>query len=305
MPQPANKLKMIFACNKDQAIGDWILTLPAVALVRQKWPGLDCVTFCPRGAVSLAEWSGLFARVYAWEPDWYLHYPGELDHCVAALALNQHDMQEADRVAYALGRAGVRLPIVRIRYNDADHYAKIMIDQLAPLGIAQPEQLPAPLACWSYAGSRLVALHAGCGYLWPAAAKTWPYYPDLIRQLKLASYRPVQIVGPDDAPLDLVEQVRLPLGQLADFLLRCDAFIGNDSAPAHLAGALGLPTVTIFGLMDPAQWHPVGPRVTWLRADDGIVAHVDVDLVKHELLGRLAHYGGASNGRTGTGHAAA
>ena len=33
-------------------------------------------------------------------------------------------------------------------------------------------------------------------------------------------------------------------------------FVGNDSGPAHLAAAVGKPTVVIFGSTNPVQWHP-------------------------------------------------
>jgi ADP-heptose:LPS heptosyltransferase len=35
-------------------------------------------------------------------------------------------------------------------------------------------------------------------------------------------------------------------------------WIGNDSGPKHVAVALGVPTVTVFGPTHPATWHPPG-----------------------------------------------
>ena len=42
-------------------------------------------------------------------------------------------------------------------------------------------------------------------------------------------------------------------------------FVGNDSGPGHLAGILGLPTVSLFGPTAPSRWKPLGPRVTVIR----------------------------------------
>jgi ADP-heptose:LPS heptosyltransferase len=44
-------------------------------------------------------------------------------------------------------------------------------------------------------------------------------------------------------------------------------FIGNDSGTSHLAGILGVPTITLFGATSPQVWKPLGPRVTALHAD--------------------------------------
>jgi ADP-heptose:LPS heptosyltransferase len=35
-----------------------------------------------------------------------------------------------------------------------------------------------------------------------------------------------------------------------------NVLLGNDSGPRHLASALGVPTVTLFGPEHPLEWHP-------------------------------------------------
>lgn len=49
--------------------------------------------------------------------------------------------------------------------------------------------------------------------------------------------------------------------ELYDLLTTASLFIGNDSGPGHLAGIIGVPTVSIFGA-DPTAWKPLGPKVT-------------------------------------------
>jgi ADP-heptose:LPS heptosyltransferase len=50
--------------------------------------------------------------------------------------------------------------------------------------------------------------------------------------------------------------------ELGALLRRCTVWIGNDSGPKHLAVALGVPTVTVFGPTHPTTWHPPkGPHV--------------------------------------------
>lgn len=49
-------------------------------------------------------------------------------------------------------------------------------------------------------------------------------------------------------------------GELVAMLSQCDGFAGNDSGCMHVAGALGIPTVAIFGSTDPGRTGPLGSR---------------------------------------------
>jgi heptosyltransferase III len=59
-------------------------------------------------------------------------------------------------------------------------------------------------------------------------------------------------------------------------------FVGNDSGPAHLAAAMDVRSVVIFGSTNPVQWHPwktehrtvqTGAVFKALRGDKSVVAH--------------------------------
>jgi ADP-heptose:LPS heptosyltransferase len=54
--------------------------------------------------------------------------------------------------------------------------------------------------------------------------------------------------------------------ELCDLVTQAGGFVGNDSGPAHLAGIVGVPTVTVFGT-DATRWHPIGPHVRIVRGD--------------------------------------
>lgn len=56
-------------------------------------------------------------------------------------------------------------------------------------------------------------------------------------------------------PLDLA--AKTSLGGLAAVIERMRLFIGNDSGPAHLAEAVGTPSLTLFGPTDPGRWAPL------------------------------------------------
>ena len=48
----------------------------------------------------------------------------------------------------------------------------------------------------------------------------------------------------------------LEMGELVALLAGAKIFVGNDSGPAHIAGALGLPVVVIFGSSNSRIWRP-------------------------------------------------
>lgn len=56
------------------------------------------------------------------------------------------------------------------------------------------------------------------------------------------------------------------LGGLAALIARLDLFISNDTGPAHIAHAVGAPSVTLFGPADPRRWAPLdGQRHSVVR----------------------------------------
>ena len=58
----------------------------------------------------------------------------------------------------------------------------------------------------------------------------------------------------------LVAAGETSIGQALALLSRCAGFVGNDSGSMHVAGALGIPTVGIFGSTNPARTAPLGAR---------------------------------------------
>jgi len=79
----------------------------------------------------------------------------------------------------------------------------------------------------------------------------------------------------------------LPLTQLAA-LLGNTIFLGHDSGISHLAAAAGARCILLFGQTDPAVWAPLNEKVRILRAPNGDLRQLGVDLVyealDHELM---------------------
>ena len=117
-------------------------------------------------------------------------------------------------------------------------------------------------------GAPLVAVAPGS--VW--GTKRWPYYPALAARLTARGARVVVVGGPGDGELAaaivaacpsgavLDATGRLPLLASAELLARCGALVTNDSAPQHLASAMGVPTLTIFGPTVPQfGFGPLAP----------------------------------------------
>ena len=124
------------------------------------------------------------------------------------------------------------------------------------------------------AGEPFVTVHPGSGDTGWGSAKRWPveHFGALCRRvLDDGSVRQVMVLeGPDepglaarviaatsDAASLVALRLRGPLAQSAAVLRRARLHVGSDSAMAHLASAVGTPTVVIYGPTDPASCRPI------------------------------------------------
>lgn len=104
-------------------------------------------------------------------------------------------------------------------------------------------------------------------------AKRWPLerYKELARKLVYEAGAHILLIGgPGDIALneELLGGLDVPagsvnniagktsIGELAAQLEQCDLFIGNDSSPMHLAAAVGIPVIAIFGPTSPQEYGP-------------------------------------------------
>jgi heptosyltransferase-2 len=55
------------------------------------------------------------------------------------------------------------------------------------------------------------------------------------------------------------------IGELKALLSLCDGFAGNDSGAMHLAAALGIPSIGIFGSTNPDRTGPTGARAGFIH----------------------------------------
>ncbi|MBB5035939.1 glycosyltransferase family 9 protein [Prosthecobacter dejongeii] len=82
----------------------------------------------------------------------------------------------------------------------------------------------------------------------------------------------------------------LPLPELVDHLATCDFFLGHDSGISHLASACGVPCLLLFGPTNPDIWAPPQPGVSIIRAENGDWAQLTPEKVIPVVMERLSPY---------------
>ncbi|HXH04227.1 MAG TPA: glycosyltransferase family 9 protein [Candidatus Competibacteraceae bacterium] len=147
------------------------------------------------------------------------------------------------------------------------------------------------------AGGRWLALAPGAN--WPP--KRWPAarFAELARALA-DTVDGVVLLGSQADQADcraIAAGLPLPAVNLsgqtgllaaAAVLERCALFVGNDSGLGHLAAAVGIPTVTVFGPGQPLRYHPWGLRSRYLLAPDADLARLEAGPVADAARGLLA-----------------
>lgn len=122
-------------------------------------------------------------------------------------------------------------------------------------------------------GGAVVLMNPGAGW----GAKRWPpeRYGAVARGLAERGMRVLVNRGPGEEELAEVvvracaggaQAVAPTLGQLIALTRRAALAVGGDSGPLHLACALGVPVVGIYGPTDPTRNGPFGTRARVLRS---------------------------------------
>ena len=74
----------------------------------------------------------------------------------------------------------------------------------------------------------------------------------------------------------LPKAIQCSITELIALTRRARVFIGGDTGPLHLAAALRVPVVAIFGPTDPARNGPYGTRSVVLRNPASATSHARV-----------------------------
>jgi heptosyltransferase III len=114
-------------------------------------------------------------------------------------------------------------------------------------------------------------------------AKAWPRerFLKLARRLATSGAEVVVIGGAADDFAPFYEFRTLqgaPLLAIKSVLASASLFVGNDSGPAHMAAAFGVPTVVLFGVSDPQIWGP------WRAPSEVLTAREGIDTIRTEQV---------------------
>ena len=270
------------------ALGDVVVTEPVIAALREAYPAAHIAVagrtdFLPllagrgRADACVSMDSAAFASLFSDGP---LEIP-EFDIVLAFLP--DADGSLSARLGSRGGRAAVFDP--RPKANATAHIVDHLLAALEPLGISAARSVPR-LDCrddWLAAASALLGqlqdyavIHPGSG----GRSKLWQ--PEKWAAV-ISGLAPLPVVltsGPADGeiaaeiPTRAADRARVrviagqPITTIAGVLAGAKFYLGCDSGVTHLAAALGVPTVAVFGPTDPRVWAPRGPRVQVVRGPD-------------------------------------
>ena len=298
------------------AIGDFILTLPAIKLLRDGFPRAHLEILGYPHIIALAEkryyadatrsieygaLAAFFAKDSVLAPE-LVAYFGNFDLVVSYLfdpdAIFETNVKRCGVKRFIVGPAKV---------TGNEHAAQQLARPMEELGLRlecrsariYPSEADRDFArTFLRAAARpLIVLHPGSG----SETKNWPienwrelgeYLFSCGRNILVASGEA------DEERVRILESAwgekrvqfakHLPLPQLAA-LLENSIFVGHDSGISHLAAAVDARCVLLFGPTNSAVWAPANENVTVLRAPDGNLRALGIEPVTAAL--RAAYRG--------------
>jgi heptosyltransferase III len=279
-----------------RSLGDCVLTTPALEILKRSRPDLQV-------AVVVEE---AFSEIFQGNPDVFVVLGRQfvsLRVWRPHLCINFHGGQRSARLTAFSGarfRAGfehfrhgwaynVRIPRAQevLGVERKVHTAEHLASAVFYLGVEQCEipraklivdgrfEMPRPYAV-------VHPFATGKGKAWPPER-----FLAVAKHLAGSGLAPVFIgAGTDDAssfaPFRRV--LGAPLSEIKRLLSGASLFIGNDSGPAHMAAAFGLPVVVLFGASDPDAWRPWRTAAEVLISKD--ITRIEVSQVV-DALSRL------------------
>ena len=280
-------------------LGDLLLNVPAIRAIREEWPRARVTLIVGRqnaaavlgqswaDEVRIADTRNFLSVVGAAWPPW--------PRPDLSVYFTTVSYSKSGALLARIGGARERVGFDPVRYSCRD---RARLTRAVPYPGGDPHQSEVSLALARAAGatgpvppppyyvpdptflsrapSSVAYLHPGAGKLknrWRAEGFAAVAAELLRRGLEVSL-----IEGPMDSgttgavlerlgrPLPVVRGEPIPM--LAARFARAAIHIGNDTGPLHLAGAVGCPTVGLYGWSDPEEWKPVGARVRAVRAAD-------------------------------------
>ena len=280
-------------------VGDAIMALPALRTVRARFPDAEITILAKSYIAAIYEHQNICDRLLMLESNGNLIAELRAYKFDTALLL-QNAFQAAwlacrsgipERIGYARdGRSilltkAVRVPKAgEIPPHEQFYYLELLRRAGWAEGVAGETHITLSVpdenrrraaeflaAAGARPGNLRIAVGAGASY---GSAKCWPpdRFGELSNRLRSASDADVILFGTAaeapvsaaivaemrHAPIDLTGKTSI--ADLPALLSQCHLFVGNDSGAMHVAAAVGLPVVAVFGPTDPFGTAPVTTR---------------------------------------------
>ncbi len=274
-----------------RSLGDCVLTTPALSLLKQHRPDLSIGVMVEDRFAQIFEGNPDVASILqpsggaaaGFRPQLVVNFHGGTRSAMlTALSLAAHragfgHFRHSWLYNIRIPRAQEILGEERIVHT-AEHLASAMFH----LGVPRTEIPRARLSAEPRRAARPYAvIHPTAS----AASKTWPAerFTALGAHLRdRHGLDPVFIGAPGDdlSPFAGFETLSgAPLRQVKSLLAGAALFVGNDSGPAHMAAAFGVPVVVLYGASDPRIWAPWRTESEVITAPQGL-ASVPVKLIE-------------------------
>lgn len=297
------------------AVGDFILTMPAIQLVREQLPDNEITVLGYPAICELAKATGLVDEIRSIEdaklahffnpkseldPDWCQFFAG-FDVVVSYLFDPDGFFQGN------LERAGVEtLLLAPFKPKDDAPFQPAALQLAEPLSRLalfpddQPMKLQftAPID-FEISGNEsdvLIGLHPGSG----SPSKNWSFeaWADLLATLHEQDQRVHFVITSGEAEfetissfLELLKLQNVPhshvtaksLLEMGSLFGKLDFYLGHDSGISHLAGSTGIPGLLLFGPTHPEVWAPAVPSFQVIRSSDNTMAGIGVSEVLETL----------------------
>ena len=273
------------------AIGDFVLTLPAIAALRAQFPEAHLEVLGYPHIAQLALAGGLVNRVEAIEArglagffarrgeltEALVDYFSEFDLVISYL----YDPDEIFEINLRRCMHGQFIAAPHRADEKAGiHAAKVYLKPLERLAIFDANHIPE--LSLEVRGPQLnqIALHPGSG----SESKNWPEasWVKLIEYLVSSTELHLLLLGGEaegERLRRLAARIRverltvaqsLALTEVAHLLQRSAIFVGHDSGVTHLAAAVGLPGLILWGDTAEAIWGPPSEKMVILRHGRGL-----------------------------------
>ena len=283
------------------AIGDFILTLPVLSALKLRFPKVDLEILGYPRIASLALDGGLVKAVHPIEsPELAMFFSKhafvaqEWKEFFAEFSIIISYLYDPDKIFEANVKSCGVQQFIAAQYRPDEtkmiHASELFLKPLEMLTIFDGD----PVARLSIGAElplmKCLALHPGSGSdSKNLSEKKWK---ELIEYLLNNTSLQLLLIGGEaegeklqrlaqDLPIDRLEILQnIPLSILAKRLVRCRGYIGHDTGVTHIASALGLPTLVLWGPSCEAVWRPLGERVRILNSNNQLSKITLNDIVR-------------------------